>query len=60
MRKEITKSSTDKALYGVCGGIAEYFGISPFIVRAVFFLTATVSIWVYIFLVWFLDDGLSL
>lgn len=60
MQKKVTKSTTDKALYGVCGGIAEYFGISSFIVRALFFITATVSIWVYIFLVWFLDDGLSL
>lgn len=60
MQRKPTKSATDKALYGVCGGIAEYFGISSFVVRALFFLTATVSIWVYIFLDWFLDDGFSL
>ncbi|WML44621.1 PspC domain-containing protein [Neobacillus sp. PS3-40] len=25
----LTKSSKEKALLGVCGGIAEHFGISP-------------------------------
>ncbi|MGG3889649.1 PspC domain-containing protein [Metabacillus fastidiosus] len=35
----LTKSSTDKALFGVCGGIAEHFGISPFVVRLIFIFT---------------------
>ena len=29
------KSGTDKKVCGVCGGIAEYFGISPFVVRLI-------------------------
>jgi phage shock protein C len=31
--KRLYKSSTDKKIAGVCGGIAEYFDIDPTIVR---------------------------
>ena len=31
--KKLYKSSTDKKLAGVCGGIAEYFNIDPTLVR---------------------------
>ena len=31
--KRLYKSRTEKMLGGVCGGIAEYFGIDPTIVR---------------------------
>lgn len=42
----LRKSSTDKCLAGVCGGIAEYFGISSFIVRLLFiFLPANILIY---------------
>ena len=58
--QKLTKSSTDKALYGVCGGIAEFFGISSFIVRLIFFFTASVSVWVYLIFVLALKDKLSL
>ena len=33
MSKKLYKSNTNKMLEGVCGGIAEYFGIDPTIVR---------------------------
>lgn len=33
MTKKLYKSSTDKKLCGVCGGIAEYFDIDSTIVR---------------------------
>lgn len=33
MKKRLYKSDTDKMLEGVCGGIAEYFGIDPTLVR---------------------------
>ena len=33
MNKKLYKSTTNKMLEGVCGGIAEYFGIDPTIVR---------------------------
>lgn len=31
--KKLYKSSTDKKLAGVCGGIAEYFDIDPTLIR---------------------------
>ncbi len=31
--KRLTKSSKDKMISGVCGGIAEYFGVDPTLVR---------------------------
>ncbi|WP_077326563.1 PspC domain-containing protein [Virgibacillus siamensis] len=58
MQQKLTKSSTDKALYGVCGGIAEFFGISSFAVRLIFFFTG--SFWLYIILIWALKEKLVL
>lgn len=56
MSKKLRRSSTKKALYGVCGGIAEFFGRSPFAIRILFLLTASVSVWIYIILIWALED----
>ena len=36
--KRLSRSATDKKLAGVCGGIAEYFGVDSTIVRLVFAL----------------------
>jgi len=36
MSTRITKSKTDRVIDGVCGGLAEYFGIDSTIVRLVF------------------------
>lgn len=36
MSTKITKSRTDKVIEGVCGGLAQYFGIDPVIVRLIF------------------------
>ena len=36
MRKELYRSSTDKLLAGVCGGLGEYFNISSTAVRLIF------------------------
>ncbi len=33
MMKQICKSSTNRKIAGVCGGIGEYFGIDPTLVR---------------------------
>ncbi|MEU0544423.1 PspC domain-containing protein [Nocardia sp. NPDC005978] len=38
-RKRLTRSSQDKWIAGVCGGLAEYFGWSPAIVRLLFVLS---------------------
>lgn len=52
--KRPTRSTTDKWLAGVCGGIANYFGWDPAIVRLVYVLltfgTAFSGIIVYIIL----------
>ena len=33
MKKELRRSVTDKKICGVCGGIGEYFGIDPNLIR---------------------------
>lgn len=38
MQKKLYKSGTDKKLCGVCGGIAEYFGIDSTVVRLILVL----------------------
>jgi len=35
-RTRLTRSRTDKMLFGVCGGIAEYWGWDSTIVRIIF------------------------
>ncbi|MGF1669181.1 MAG: PspC domain-containing protein [Balneolaceae bacterium] len=35
-KKKLFKSRTDKKIFGVCGGIAKYFGVSSTIVRIIF------------------------
>ena len=36
--KKLYRSSTDKMLAGVCGGLGQYFGIDPTVVRLIFAL----------------------
>ena len=40
MEKKLYKSSTDKKILGVCGGIAEYFEVDSTIIRIVAVLLA--------------------
>lgn len=56
MDKKFALSATDKKIAGVCGGIAEYFGIDTLLVRSVFVvftLCGSVSFWIYL-LLWLL------
>ncbi|MDN6193839.1 MAG: PspC domain-containing protein [Alkalibacterium gilvum] len=47
MDHKLRKSSKDKSLHGVCGGIAEFFGISSLAIRLIFiFLPANVFIYI--------------
>jgi phage shock protein C len=38
MEKRLYRSTTDRKLNGVCGGIAEYLGVDSTLVRAAFLL----------------------
>ncbi len=38
MNKRLTKSTRDKKICGICGGLAEYFNTDPTIIRVVFVL----------------------
>lgn len=53
-KKRLTRSTTDKWLAGVCGGIAEYFGWDVEILRIVYVVlttcTAFCGVLVYILL----------
>lgn len=33
MEKRLTRSKTDRKIFGVCGGIGEYFDIDPTVIR---------------------------
>lgn len=51
MNKRLYKSSEEKMLAGVCGGIAEYFDLDPTIVRlawAIFSAFAGTGVLIYI------------
>lgn len=39
MEKKLRKSKTDKKICGVCGGLAEYFGIDSTIIRIVWLVS---------------------
>lgn len=54
------RSSRDKSMHGVCGGIAEFLGISSFSIRLIFLVTMPVSIIVYIILANSMDENVSL
>jgi len=38
MAKKLYLSNTDKKIAGVCGGLAEYFGIDATIIRIIWFV----------------------
>lgn len=51
MKKKLYKSSKNKIIGGVCGGIAEYFDIDPTIVRLVTFAVICIKgigFWFYL------------
>ncbi|QDS36537.1 PspC domain-containing protein [Brevibacillus brevis] len=50
MKRQLKRSSTDKSISGVCGGIADFFGISSLIVRLIFIVLIPVLSIVYIIL----------
>ena len=51
MKRLYRTEGRDATICGVCGGIAEYFGIDPTLVRvatAILILAGGLSLWVYI------------
>ena len=51
MGKKKMYKSNDRKVCGVCGGLAEYFGIDPTLVRLItvlLLLGGGISIWIYI------------
>lgn len=42
-KKRLTRSKSDRMLFGVCGGLGKYFGIDPTIVRLAFVLLALID-----------------
>ncbi len=40
MNKKLYKSNTDKMICGVCGGLGEFFGIDPTIIRLIWAILA--------------------
>ena len=50
-KKELCRASRDKKIFGVCGGIANYFGIDSTLVRLITIIlvfAAGLSVWVYL------------
>ena len=43
MKKRLYKSSTDKKVCGVCGGIANYFDVDPTVIRLIWVIFTPVS-----------------
>lgn len=43
MQPRLTRSTTERILFGVCGGLGEYFAIDPVIVRIIFLLVTLTS-----------------
>ena len=53
MTKRLYRSKDDRMIWGVCGGLAQYFDIDPTIVRVIVLLSiflGTLGIWAYIVL----------
>ncbi|MFD2656668.1 PspC domain-containing protein [Gracilibacillus thailandensis] len=50
MRRRLRKSGSDRSVHGVCGGIAEYFGISSFLVRLLFLFVMSGFYYLYHFI----------
>ena len=43
MKKRLSKSSTDKKVCGVCGGIANYFDVDPTVIRLIWVIFTLVG-----------------
>ena len=53
--RKLYRSRTNRWIFGVCGGLAEFFGIDPIVVRLVFIIGALLGFgsFILIYLVMF-------
>jgi phage shock protein PspC (stress-responsive transcriptional regulator) len=49
--RRLTRSQTDKRLAGVCGGLAEYFGIDPILIRVALVILAVMGPGILLYIV---------
>lgn len=52
--KKLTRSTTDRKIAGVCGGLAQYLNVDPTVVRIIFLaalLCGSFGFWAYL-IVW--------
>lgn len=49
--KKLCKSNYDRKICGVCGGIGEYLGIDPTVVRLIFVIFGLVSVGVIFYII---------
>lgn len=54
--KKLLRSTTDRSIQGVCGGIAAFLGIPSLAVRLIFLITLPVSFIVYLILANSVDE----
>ena len=60
MRERRLRKSADQKVCGVCGGLGEYFGIDPTIIRVIYLIllfTTGIGILPYIILAIVMDDA---
>jgi phage shock protein C len=51
MAKKLYRSRTNRVIWGICGGLGEYFDIDPTIIRVIAIVSiffGTAGIWIYI------------
>jgi phage shock protein C len=51
MSRKFYRSRTNRVIWGVCGGIADYFNIDPMLVRVIAvasLFAGTLGFWIYI------------
>lgn len=49
--RRLTRSTTDRRVAGVCGGLAKYLGVDPTVLRIIFLLSIIfggLGVWAYL------------
>ena len=52
--RRLTRSTTDRKIAGVCGGLAQYLNVDPTVVRIIFLIAlicGSIGFWAYL-IVW--------